>query len=180
MVVLLLVAGSLYLSYVFSFLYLWTVSPQVFPAPGQEALPSAGWPFATGALLLISSGLIALCGRLLSRRRVSWLALASLLLLATGALSASLFTEILAHWWTGLRPHDTSYAAMVYTGSFLQAELVLPLLVFVGFVLARLFTGRLDRERRVTFDNLALFWHYTVGQGLVTLALLHGFPRLIA
>ena len=31
MVVLLLVAGSLYLAYVFSYLYLWTVSPQVWP-----------------------------------------------------------------------------------------------------------------------------------------------------
>ena len=40
MVVLLLVAGSLYLAYVFSYLYLWTVSPQVWPKPDQAATRS--------------------------------------------------------------------------------------------------------------------------------------------
>ena len=67
---------------------------------------------------------------------------------------------------------------MVYLGALLQLELVLPLLVMSGFTLARLFVGRLDRVRRVTFDNLALLWHYAVGQGLLGLLLVHGFPRL--
>jgi cytochrome c oxidase subunit I+III len=48
-----------------------------------------------------------------------------------------------------------------------------------GFLLARLFVGRIDAVRRVTFDNLALLWHYAVGQGLLGLLLLHGFPRLV-
>jgi hypothetical protein len=30
------------------------------------------------------------------------------------------------------------------------------------------------------FDNLALLWHYTVAQGAITIALIDGFPRLIA
>ena len=57
MVVLLLVAGSLYLAYVFSYLYLWTVSPQVWPKPGQ--LPSSAWPLVSAVLLAASSGVIA-------------------------------------------------------------------------------------------------------------------------
>ena len=56
MVILLLVAGSLYLAYVFSYLYLWTVSPQVWPKAGQ--LPSAAWPLASALLLAASSALI--------------------------------------------------------------------------------------------------------------------------
>ena len=40
MVVLMLVAGSLYLAYVFSYLYLWTVSPQVWPKPERLAAVS--------------------------------------------------------------------------------------------------------------------------------------------
>jgi cytochrome c oxidase subunit I+III len=68
---------------------------------------------------------------------------------------------------------------MVYMASFLQLELVLPLFVMTGFVLARWFAGRLDGIRRVTFDNLSLFWHYSVGQGLLGLLLVHGFPRLV-
>jgi hypothetical protein len=47
------------------------------------------------------------------------------------------------------------------------------------FALARHATGRLDRARRVTFDNARLFWHYTVAQSLAGLALVHGFPRVI-
>jgi cytochrome c oxidase subunit I+III len=27
-------------------------------------------------------------------------------------------------------------------------------------------------------DNLALLWHYTVGQGVFSLLLVHGFPRI--
>ena len=73
----------------------------------------------------------------------------------------------------------SSYGALIYVGAFLQLELVLPLIVMAGFVLARLLAGRLDGVRRVTFDNLALLWHYTVGQGLLGLLLLHGFPRLV-
>jgi cytochrome c oxidase subunit I+III len=40
-------------------------------------------------------------------------------------------------------------------------------------------TGRLNRQRRVGFDNLSLLWHYTTGQGVLGLLLVHGFPRAI-
>ena len=52
MVIVLLVAGALYLSYVFSYLYLWTVSPQVWPAANGQAIPSLGWSAVSGILLL--------------------------------------------------------------------------------------------------------------------------------
>jgi cytochrome c oxidase subunit I+III len=47
------------------------------------------------------------------------------------------------------------------------------------FVLARLAARRLDGIRRVTFDNTALLWYYSVVQGLFGLLLVHGFPRLV-
>jgi hypothetical protein len=47
------------------------------------------------------------------------------------------------------------------------------------YATARFAAGLLDRERRVNFDNARLFWHYTVGQSVVGLALVHGFPRLV-
>jgi hypothetical protein len=50
--------------------------------------------------------------------------------------------------------------------AFLQVELVAPLVVMTLFVLARQAAGRLSDVRRVTFDNTALLWLYTVGQGL--------------
>ena len=48
------------------------------------------------------------------------------------------------------------------------------------FVLARNAKGMVDAVRRVTFDNARLFWHYAVAQTLAGLALVHGFPRLLA
>src|SRR5690606_6774655 len=50
MVVLMLVASALYLSYVFSYLYLWTVAPSGWPA--LENIPA--WPYGAVALLGVS------------------------------------------------------------------------------------------------------------------------------
>ena len=177
MVVLLLVAGSLYLSYVFSYLYLWTVSPQVWPKPAQLAAPL--WPMLSALLLAASSGLIALAGRLLpvgSRRNA---ALVLLIAAAVVALVGASVIELIAHWRAGLRPDADAHAAMVYMASLLQLELVLALVVMAGFAIARRLAGRLNRRRRVVFDNLALLWHYTVAQGLLGLLLVHGFPRIV-
>ena len=177
MVVLLLVAGSLYLAYVFSYLYLWTASPQVWPKAGAQNLPMLGWPAVSAVLLLVSSAAILGAGRVLSDRTAS--RLIALIVVAILTLIASLGTEFFGQWQTGLRPQGSGYAAMVYLSSFLQLQLALPLIAMSGFVLARRLAGRLDATRRVTFDNLGLLWHYTVGQGLLGLLLVHGFPRLV-
>ena len=179
MVVLLLVAGALYLSYVFSYLYLWTASPQVWPAASGQAIPSLVWPAVSGILLLFSSAMMFVASRVLARRRLAGWLFVPLILLATGAMTASSGAEIVAHWETGLRANVSSYGAMVYMASFLQLQLVLPLLIMAGFVLARWLAGRLHGVRRVTFDNLHLLWQYSVGQGLFGLLLVHGFPRLV-
>jgi len=47
------------------------------------------------------------------------------------------------------------------------------------FTLARHLAGKLDGRRRVTFDNYRLLYHYAVGQSLLGLLLVHGFPRMI-
>ena len=52
--------------------------------------------------------------------------------------------------------------------------------VIMGLVtLAKHLTGRVTSARRVTFDNVTLFWHYTVAQGIVGLLLVHFFPRMM-
>jgi cytochrome c oxidase subunit I+III len=178
MVILLMVAGSLYLAFVFSYLYLWTVSPQVWPAVEATGLPGASWPLASGVLLVASSAAMLGAGRLLSqtfRRNAGSIAL---IVLAGAALCGSLAIETAGHWQSGLRPQVSGYAAMVYLAAFLQFELVAALIVMALFLLARLVAGRVDGVRRVTFDNTALLWHYTVGQGVLGLLLVHGFPRI--
>jgi cytochrome c oxidase subunit I+III len=103
------------------------------------------------------------------------------LLEAAGAacLIAAVVLEPLAHWLAGLRPGASSYGAVVYMQTFVNGELVFAILILAGFAIARYFTGRLDRERRVSFDNGALLTYYAAAQILVGLVLIHGFPRMV-
>ena len=55
MIVLMLVAGSLYLAYVFSYIYVWTVAPAVWPSARGQPLPSLAWPSISTALFVVSS-----------------------------------------------------------------------------------------------------------------------------
>jgi cytochrome c oxidase subunit I+III len=64
-------------------------------------------------------------------------------------------------------------------GSSCSGQLTFALVIMELFTIERHAAGKLDRERRVTFDNLALLYHYTVVQSLLGLALIHGFPRLV-
>jgi cytochrome c oxidase subunit I+III len=179
MVVLMLVAGSLYFAYVFSYLYLWAVSPQVWPPLASVSLPSVNWPVASAIALVASALMIGAGDRLLPRAGARSI-LVPLLLLATGALLAtSLALEIAAHWQSGLRPSASSYGAMVYLSSALNFQVVATAAIMCLFTIARYFAGKLDAERRVTFECTALMTYYTVGQGLFGLLLVHGFPRMI-
>ncbi|WP_363352257.1 cytochrome c oxidase subunit I [Methylocystis echinoides] len=178
MIVLIFVAASLYLTYVFSYLYLWTVNPSVWPAPGGPQPPTLDWPAAAGALLVIGSALFVAADRLLPPPGG---ASATPLFLVAGAacLVAGVGAELFGHWQAGLRPWETSYGALVYVGGLLTGQLALVVFIMAGFVVARYATGQLDARRRVTFESTALFAYYTSAQGLLGLLLLHGFPRLL-
>jgi cytochrome c oxidase subunit I+III len=176
-VILMLVAGSLYLSFLFSYLYLWTVSPDAWASAFVQ--PWQGWPVASAALLAVSSIASLSAGRILSAHRLRRTAFAMLVALAAGGALLALAIETWGQWQAGLRPTASAYAAMIYTSAFLQMQIVATVTIMSLFVLLRMAAGRLDRTWRVTFDNTALLTHYAVGQGLVGLLLVHGFPRLL-
>ena len=175
MVVLILVAGSLFACLVFSYLYLWTVSAGFWPSPA--AVPPLQWPLAVAALLAISSGVVAYASRALARNREgrASIALAAALLL----LAAASVLDGCALWESGLSPVESGYGALVYTFVVLQGFYVVVIAFMAVYTIARERAGLLDRARRVTFDNTMLLWHYTVVQGLAALLLVHGFPRLV-
>jgi cytochrome c oxidase subunit I+III len=174
MVILMTVAAALYLSYLFGYLYLWTVKPQTWP--GTDSLPDASGPLASLALLAASGGALALAARLITRRK--------LFTVVTGVgailLAVSLVTDIWTQWQAGLRPEASGYGAMTFGHAVLQTQIVAAVLVMTGFAIARALAGRLDPVRRVVFDNLALFWIYALGQGALGLTLTYGFPRMVA
>jgi cytochrome c oxidase subunit I+III len=179
MVVLMLVAASLYLAYVFSYLYLWTVSPDVWAPTNAPGPPDLIYPLGTGALLLFGAGAIWLAGRLLPEPGERSLASIILLIAAGLGLVGAVALDAWGHWQTGLVPTDSAYAAMVYTATGLTGQVAAAVLLMVLFTAARLVVGRTDRERRNSFDHTALLAYYCAAQGLFGLLLIHGFPRVM-
>ena len=178
MVVLMLVGGSLYIAYVFSYLYLWTVSPEVWPT--TRDLPGLGWPLASVLCLVI-----AIVGCRLGKRSLAppgesrnaltpaWVALSAL------AMIAALVIEGVGQWTSGVRPDQNSHDAMVFMEVILSGQLAAAILVMSGFVIARHYAGKLDRVRWASLENTQLLLYYTVGQAMLGLLLVHGFPRLL-
>ena len=176
MVVLILVAGSLYIAYVFSYLYLWIVSPDVWPGDARQ-LPNSAYPIGAALLAVTAAVVVRFAGSTLRQPGSrSWLS-ASLLAGATLAFSAAIGLNLLGQWQVGLQPTDSSYGAIVYLSVVLDGQIGFALVMLAGVAIARIATGRLDRIRRVSFENCALLFYYGVGQMFLGLILVHVFPR---
>jgi cytochrome c oxidase subunit I+III len=170
-VLVILVSASIFFSMIFSYLFLWTVSPEVWPRPAQ--LPAFSLPAAAGALLVAASVGMSYASRRLNdpHRLRTALVLVPLLLFAAWGF------EFSAQW--NLRASESGYAASIYMFLALQGFFAVVAAMMCSYTLARSLSGLLDGARRVTFDNTMLLTHYTVAQGVVALALAHGFPRLV-
>jgi cytochrome c oxidase subunit I+III len=178
--VLVVVVAMLFAAFVFAYLYLWTVSPEVWPKVTGLPIPGAGWPLASAAALVASGAAILWAGRALARSRPERgagerlaLALALLLLVAAFAI------ELTGHLRNGLDPTQSGYTALIGAALGLQGALTTALLVMGAYTLARSFAGRLGPERRATLDNTRLLWLYGVAQGLAALLIVHGAPRVL-
>jgi len=173
-VVLLLVDGTAFACLLFTYLFLWTVSPDVWPAAAD--LPSLWWLAAGLALWTLGAAAMLWASRSLTRNRHWGMRIA--LVLGWLLLLAGVVTDAVAQIQTGLKAVESGYAASVYVLVAWQGFHVAVLLIMTGYVLARSFCGLLAAQRRVTFDNTMLMWLYTCAQGVVALLLVHLFPRL--
>jgi cytochrome c oxidase subunit I+III len=174
-----LVAASLFVSYVFSYLYLWIVSPEVWAPGGSPALPPLTYPLCSAILLACGSALVYWAEKRLPAVGRLPLLVPTLLILAAAFLAGAVGLEVLGHLRTGLDPSANSYSAMVFMGSILTGQAAFATIILCAFACGRLAVKRLDGKRRITFDNAALLYWYTAAQGLCGLVLVHGFPRLI-
>jgi cytochrome c oxidase subunit I+III len=104
---------------------------------------------------------------------------AILLGIAVPLIIAAVGLDLWAQLRTGLSPEAHAYGASVYAIIGLQAFFAIIAAVMGLYTIARWWAGKLDSVRRSTFDNTMLFWHYTIGQGLVGLVIVHGFPRVL-
>jgi heme/copper-type cytochrome/quinol oxidase subunit 3 len=76
-------------------------------------------------------------------------------------------------------PTASAYGAIVWAVLGINAFFAATVLIMAAFVLVRGWTGQVDRQRRVSFDNVRIFWHYTVAQSVTGTALVYFFPGLL-
>jgi cytochrome c oxidase subunit I+III len=176
MVVLMLVDGSVFANLIFAFFYLWTIAPQGWPPAGMD-IPGLKISVLCAAVWVASSGFVGLANRALSgnsSRLLSNVAMliATLLMWAAFALNVHVLLS------TDVRPDMHAYGAVIFTMLAWQGLHVFLLTSMAGYTLARSWAGLLDRERRNTFDNTRVMWHYSVAQALVALAVMHA-PRVL-
>ena len=172
MVILMLVSASLFGCALFSYLYLWLVSPQYWPT--AALLPDLPIALLAAAAFGASSAAFGFANRSL-RAGTSPLPGIGL---AIGLGILGFVAALHAHG--DLDPKASGYAAIVGVILFLTGFFLIAVTVLAAFAGARRLAGRLDHHWRVSFDNARIFWHYFVAQSLVGLVMLHGFPRLVA
>ena len=143
-------------------------------ANGSSARQGKG---ALSATILVASSIALLLANRALKRGSTWLLRATLLLAVAGP-GAACSLEILAHWQVGLRPADSSYAALVYAFITVQSQLVIAVILMGLYAIARSVAGKVSAVRRVTFDNTRILGHYAVAQGLLGLFIVHVAPRL--
>jgi cytochrome c oxidase subunit I+III len=176
MIVLMLVDATVFASLVFTYFYLWTVTPPPWPSSGVS-LPPVGWPLVAALLWLATSALFAWARRALDAGKRGPNGFRAALMAATALMVAAFGVDLQGIWNTGLRPDAHAYGASVYAILAWQGLHACVLLLMTAYTLARSLAGLLDRTRRVTFDNTRLLWNYMVGQGIAGLVLVHAGPR---
>ncbi len=147
---------------------------------GEEKLPAFRYPLVAALLLAGSSAAIAYASRALKSARTQghW-PMRIALLIAIPLLIVALGIDLHSQWQMGLRPVESSYGAVVYTVIALEGFFIATVGAMGLYTLTRSLCGLLNAERRATFDDTLLLWHYTVIQGLVGLAVIHLSPWLL-
>jgi cytochrome c oxidase subunit I+III len=175
--VLLVSDGAVLASFIFAYLFLWTVGPGVWPPDGSQ-LPGVLATAAIGGTAVAASLLFEGADRLNQRDQR----------LATGvcfAISAVLAVGALAGGWSWLSrlsivPTAHAYGATVWT---LLGYIALHVAIGAAMGLwcvARLALGMIDSWRCLTVRVCLLWWRFTAIIVVATLLLVSGFPRAIS
>ncbi len=131
-----------------------------------------------GAMIVGGISLMLADSLLRPDRASSRWVISTVMVLAVGSLGAGSLLDLLGHWNAGLRPADSSYAALVYAFLTIQGQVVVAVMLMGFYAAARSLSGKLDASRRVTFDNTKCLGWYAIAQGLVGLLVMHLAPRL--
>ncbi|MCW5717661.1 MAG: cbb3-type cytochrome c oxidase subunit I [Bauldia sp.] len=177
--VLMLVLSAIFAGLLFAYVYLW-ITDAAWP-PAGIAPTSAGGVAGSALLLVAAAGLFLAAGRFLPRPGTGTGVLPSLGMgLSAIALLAASALDIWNLADAGVTPSGSAYGAAVFVIASGQALLALALAVVTGLLVAKALVGRINAERRLSFEVGRLLVLYAAGQGLVALVVIHLFPRIAA
>jgi cytochrome c oxidase subunit I+III len=164
--------GTAYVSLIFGYFFYWTVT-EVWP-PVQVGEPGLLLPGLSLPLLLLAAVLIRWSVPLLRYVQLGLFKLA--VCLGCLALLAAAGLQVL--WLLGADLHPTAhvYPAIVWTIYGYYLLHVALALVMGLYVLARFYAGHLAPGYDIDLRNTALFWYFTVFQGVLAMATIHLFP----
>jgi cytochrome c oxidase subunit I+III len=169
MIVLLTVAGMIFLMLAFSTILLWSRRPDLWPTSLDLA------PFWISAALFAAAGIAGEMARRIYAR--SPVASAGLCLLAAVGAAAGWSVNFAS--WRGLEPQRTSHDALVATFLAWDGLFVVIVALMALYVVARLAAGLLARERPATIESVSLFVTYTALQALFALVITRIFPLAV-
>ena len=147
MIVLIIVTGTAFACLVFSYLFLWTITPGAWPPPGVRLAPLWIGLVAAG-LYAASSVAMLVAGRVLAQRDASPWMLRGLIGLAILLLVGATGVELVGQWASGVQPAQSGYGATVFALASFQGFLAAVLIVMGLFTIARSVAGKLDPVRR--------------------------------
>jgi cytochrome c oxidase subunit I+III len=168
----LLADGTLFVSLLFAYYFLWTVSPQ-WPPPGFDEISLALPAAAFGALIIAGFATVWAGSRIRTGKPGGSQAayvVAALLGIAFIAL------QVTALYSSEVPAKEHAYGALLYTISGFQIVHVAVAVLMAGFALLRVRRGYLRADRPGEGKVVALFWQYTMLQWLLGFATIHVFP----
>ncbi len=174
--VLIVVDASIFAAFAFAHLHVSMLSA-VCPPPGAR-LPGDEAVWTSIALAAVGAAAMAW----LARRRTggfstSRLPFVALTLLATLITIAAWASGWAAHDAAGLAPRSNAWSATVAALLAWQGFHIAVITVMGAYLVARRWTGHLTQRQRATLDNVALFWQYSLLQGVLALGLVQWLPR---
>ncbi|MES3014163.1 MAG: cbb3-type cytochrome c oxidase subunit I, partial [Pseudomonadota bacterium] len=174
-VVLIVVDASIFASFAFAHLHV-SMLAAVCPPPGAQ-LPDER---AVGAAIALSGAAAAAVGWLGRRnadgRRAAHLQFAALALLALALTAVAWAGGWAAHDAAGLAPRANAWSATVAALLAWQGFHVAVVIAMGAYLIARRWCGHLTPGRNTTLENVALFWQYSLAQGVLALALVQWLP----
>ncbi len=175
-IVLAIVMAMIFASIVFAHFFLWTSSEEWVP---DGVTAGDWWRIAVSAALLVATSVaVMLAGRSLPQPGGRPWPFVALLGVAATALMASFGIDVWNVLDGGVSPTASGYGATLFAIIGYQGFIAAALFIVAGFVIAKGIVGRIDKERRATFDTIRLLLHYAVIQGLIALFIVHPFPEI--